>query len=289
MNITKSLYLLTGTMLAFSVAGIAQTSLHKLSLTKGQKLQIDNTVNSLITQEMMGQTMEIKADASTQHQVEVKDTKDASYLLSATFTKLKTNTSMMGQDMSFDSDKKDDMEGDQGKMFKDQLNVAKDVELTHYNKVINAPKKEDKKDEPAGGMMDMMKGLTGGEADESNGASAAFEVIPADAKAGSSWQDSSITAEVKTYRTYTVKEIKGNDAILSLSGKQSIKKTIEQNGMEITVNTDAKISGEETVDISTGIIKQKKVVMDSAGNASVMGQEVPLTTVTTTVTTVKSL
>jgi hypothetical protein len=60
----------------------------------------------------------------------VKDKKSNSYLVSSTLTKLSTNGSAMGQELKFDSDKKEDMESETGKALKDQLNVSKDVELS---------------------------------------------------------------------------------------------------------------------------------------------------------------
>jgi hypothetical protein len=275
----------------FSINTLAQTSTGKLSLTKGLKLQIDNSVKSVITQEMMGQSMEIKIDANTTHQVEVKDKKDSSYLVTSTFTKLKTSGSAMGQELNFDSDKKEDMESETGKAMKDRLNVPKDIEINVLAKVINAPKTVTKKDEPAsgGGMMDMMKNIMGGENDESNGADQAFEILPAGKKIGDNWSDSTITSEVKTYRQYTLKQINGNIATISISGKQLVNKQMEQQGMQITVTSDGKLSGEGTVDMTTGILQKKTTSLDSTGSAEVMGQSIPVTTKTTSVLTVKNL
>ena len=84
-------------------------------------------------------------------------------------------------------------------------------------------------------------------------------------------------------------EFKGNDAILTLSGTQSTNKKIEQQGMEVNVTMESKLSGESTVDLTTGIVKQKSLVMDGAGNADAMGQAIPITTKITSNTIVKNL
>jgi hypothetical protein len=44
------------------------------------------------------------------HQLEVIDKMSNSYLIASTLTKFTTNGSAMGQEMKFDSDKKEDME-----------------------------------------------------------------------------------------------------------------------------------------------------------------------------------
>src|SRR4051812_26489022 len=94
-----------GAICFFSVTAGAQTASGKLTLAKGQKIQIDNNIKSVISQEMMGQAMEITIDANMIHQLQVKDKKKNSYVVSSTLTKLSTNGSAMGQEMKFDSDK----------------------------------------------------------------------------------------------------------------------------------------------------------------------------------------
>lgn len=289
MKFTKSFPLLLPAICFFTIHVSAQTASGKLLLTKGQKIQIDNNVKSVINQEMMGQTMEITIDANMIHQVEVKDKKSNTYLVSSTLTKLTTNGSAMGQEMKFDSDKKEDLDSETGKALKDQLNVTKEVELNESAKVINAVKKEPKAPSASPQLMDMVNNITGGDGDESNGANAAFEVVPAGKKAGDTWSDSVIIEGIKTYRNYTIKQITGNIATVLLSGSQVTKKKMEQQGMEITVNMEAKLSGEGMVDINTGLLQQRTMVMEGTGSAEVMGQSIPVTTKVTTTTTVKKI
>ncbi len=288
MKFTKPFALLLAAVCLFDLTASAQISSGKLLLAKGQKIQIDNNIKSVINQEMMGQAVEITIDANMIHQVEVKDKKTNSYLVSSTLTKLSTNGSAMGQEMKFDSDKKEDLESETGKALKDQLNVSKEVELNENANVINGVKK-DSKASPGGQLMDMVNNVTGGGSDESNGANAAFEVIPSGKKAGDSWSDSSITDEIKTYRNYTIKAVNGNNATVLLTGKQITKKKVEQQGMEINVSMEGKLSGEGIVDMNTGLVKQKTTIMDGTGSAEVMGQSIPVTTKVTTTTTVKTI
>ena len=289
MKFTKTFSLLLPAVCLFTISGVAQTATGKLLLNKGQKIQIDNSIKSVINQEMMGQKMEIVIDANLVHKLEVKDKKDKSYLLSSTLTKLSTNGTAMGQEMKFDSDKKEDLETETGKALKDQLNVSKDVELDESATVIKGIKNVEKTPAAGGQLMDMVNNVTGGAGDDSNGANAAFDVIPAGKKTGDNWSDSTITDDIKTYRNYTIKEIKGNIATVVLTGTQSTKKKVEQQGMEINVSMEAKLSGEGLVDMSTGLLQQRTTVMDGTGSAEVMGQSIPVTTKVTTVTTVKTI
>lgn len=288
MTFTKSFSLSLVTALLVGSTSFAQTTNGKLSLKKGQKLQVENNIQSVINQEMAGQAVEITIDANLMHQLEVKDKKDKSYLVASTLKKLTTNGSAMGQNMSFDSDKKEDLESETGKAMKDQLNVTKEVELNESAQVINAVK-SDKAPSAGGQLMDMVNNVTGAANDESNGANAAFEVMPLGKKVGDSWSDSTITDEIKTYRNYTLKEVNGNTARLILTGKQITSKKVEQQGMEINVNMEGKLSGEGLVDMTTGILQEKTMVLDGTGSAEVMGQSIPVTTKVTTKTTVKSI
>ena len=288
MKFTKSISLGAVSFFLLASSAFAQTTSGKLSLTKGQKLQIDNDIQSVINQEMAGQKIEFTVGAHLVHNLEVKDKKDKSYVVASTLTKLATNGNVMGNSISFDSDKKEDMESETGKALQDQLNVTKDVELGENAKVINGVRQEEK---PSTGsqILDMVNNVTGAGSDESNGANAAFEVMPQGKKVGDSWADSIITDEIKTYRNYTLKEVKGNTATVVMTGKQVTNKKVEQQGMEITVNMEGKLSGEGLVDMKTGILQERTLTMDGTGTAEFMEQSIPMTTKVTTKTTVKTI
>ncbi len=279
---------LAATLFSTTVS-LAQNNGTKLILIKGQKLQIDNTVKSLTNMDLMGQSMEMTSDATMTHQVEVKDKKESNYTVASTITKITSSGNAMGQAYTIDSDKKEDLESEIGKVMKGQLNVTHEADFNTAGTVVSEKKAATAETANANPMVDMMKNLTGGGNDDGGGAGEIFQVLPMGKKPGDSWTDSTIAEGSKTYKTYTLKEIKGNDAILTLSGTQSTNKKIEQQGMEVNVTMESKLSGESTVDLTTGIVKQKSLVMDGAGNADAMGQAIPITTKITSNTIVKNL
>ena len=57
--------------------------------------------------------------------------------------------------------------------------------------------------------------------------------------------------------------------------------------MEITTKTTGKFSGEEIVDITTGVIQSNTSTVDASGIIGVMGQELPTSSKITSTTTVK--
>jgi len=288
MPFTRSVSLLFAIFSLITITTSAQTATGKLSLAKGQKILIDNDIKTVSNQEMMGQSMEITSDAKMQYEVEVKEKKPNSYLISTTLTKVLSSGSAMGQEMKFDSDKKEDLDSETGKAFKDQLNVSMEAEYNENAQVINAVKKEATTTSD-NQMMDMMKKFAGASGADLDGASAAFTIIPAGKKPGDTWSDSLITDAVKTYTTYTFKALDGKNATITSSGKQVTKMKVEQQGMEINVSMDGTLSSEGIIDISTGLIKQKTSTLNGVSTTEIMGQTIPGTTKVTTVTTVKTI
>ena len=273
---------------AGSFAAHAQNG--KLQLNKGEKIQVENTLNSVATMEMMGQQMEMKSDAFMQHQVEVKDKKDTSYTIASKLTKMTTTGTVMEQSYSFDSDSKKDRDSSElGKMLKDQLNTVKEIELNNKGVMLVQNKTDTAAGNDENPMLGMMKTMTGTGTDFSNAAVEVFQVLPVGAKQGYSWSDSSIANGVNTHRTFTVKEINNNTAAVTLVGTQKTTKMVEQMGTEVNLTIDAKLSGESIVDVKTGTIQQKTYVIDGAGTADLMGQAMPLTMKVTSVTSVKRL
>lgn len=262
----------------------AQSNPGKLSLKKGQKIQLNNTMKSVTSFEMMGQAMEMTSDAYLENQVEVKDKKTSSYLVGSKFTKMAINGSAMGQTFTYDSDKKEDENSEIGKRMNGFLNKENDLEISEDGKAIDNPADSANKNEAA----EAISSLAGG-VDFTKAAAEAFLVLPAGAKNGFSWSDSVIAEGIKTYRDYSIKEINNKIATVSLTGNQTTNKTVQQMGMDVQVNLVAKISGEFKVDTATGIVLERNVVSEGNGTADAAGQSIPLTTKLTANTTVKTL
>ena len=79
----------------------------KIDIQKGQKYQVETTNKTTSSAEVMGQTMETLIDSKSISLIEVMNNNPEGTDLQATATKVLLTSSMMGQDMSFDSDKQD--------------------------------------------------------------------------------------------------------------------------------------------------------------------------------------
>jgi len=274
----KKIALCLPVLLFVSVISFAQKT-GKLALSKGQKFLQEINGNVLITQSVMGQSIESKIDMASVNTIEVKDIKDTGYSLTYTITKLKMNMSAMGQDMNYDSDKKDN-DSTMGKGMSKLLNNPKKVDIDLMGKVTNAAK--DTNDTNTDG--DMMSGLQ-----SMLGNPDAFLIIPSKVKVGYSWSDSVNKDDTKSNTIYTIKELKGNDATVSVKGTMQVSQKAQAQNMEFTTNSNGSFSGDLIVDTKTSVVKQRNSIVETTGTVDIMGQQIPMTTKVTSESIVKSM
>ena len=262
-----------------------------INLTKGQKFSVDNKIIAVTTQTLMGQSMESNAELTTKYSIEVKDIKDNNYNLSNTFTKMKAKMSAMGNDVNFDSDKKEDMAGEYAASFRDIINQPKEVVIDKSGKILNSKKEEPK---PVNAQPDIMKmmieQLLGDPEETGYGVNLAFVSTPSKISTGYNWTDSSNKEGIQRSTTYTVKEIKGTDAVITITGILNTDAKSQMQGMDIVNKSKGNLKGEEILDITTGVIKERTTTLESAGTISIESQgfEIPMTTKVTFVSSVKS-
>ena len=257
---------------------------NSINLQKGQKYQVETKSTIASNTEMQGQSMETNMVMTSISQMEVSDVTATNIHLNNTITKILMNMSMMGQDMNFDSDKKEDMDGPMGSQFKDYINKPFAVNMEKSGKIIVNKKEGDKTN-----MNPMMAQSFGDVEAQGYGAQGAFQSLPADLKVGSTWTVNTSTSNAKNVTNYTVKSIAGDLATLALTGTVTVEMEMEQQGMEITTKTKGKITGSEIVNIKTGVIQTNTTTIDSEGSLEMMGQEIPTTSKATTTTTVKAI
>ena len=271
----------------FLVAGfcIATTyAQNTLTLKKGQKYLVESNAINVSNADFQGQSMETNMKMSTTVTMEVSDVTATTFHLNNTITKILMNMSMMGQDITFDSDKKEDLDGPLGSQFKDYFNKPFAVTMEKSGKIIVA-----KKDTLNKEMNPLMVQAFGDAEAQGYGSESAFQPLPPNLKVGSTWTRNTNTSHAKTITNYTVKSITGDFATLETDGTLTVEMEMEQQGMEMTTKMKGKITGSEVVNIKTGVIQSNTTTVRSEGSVEVMGQEIPTTSTSTTKTTVKSI
>jgi hypothetical protein len=278
-------------VLAFSVitlAAFSQSPTGKIVVKPGQHFKVESISDGTIAVEMMAQSMEIKVGNTTKITADIKDAANNNYTITQTLTNIKSSFSGMGQEKTFDSEKKEDMDGEAGMMFKDKINVPKDVVISNQGKIIasaaDTSKSGDKQD---GSSMDAIMDMMGGGKDVVS--TSMFLVIPAGKKAGDTWQDSTSEEGVKVKRTFTLNSIAKKEASVTIDGVIDINKTMQVQGMDMNTVMTSKIKSEVLVDLISNIQKENKSTTDLTGTIDIMGQSAPITSKATSLTTVRAL
>ncbi len=265
----------------------AQTVTRKVGLAKGQQLEQQSRIKVLMTQEAMGQTMEIKMDGDITNVVEVKDAAASSFEVANTLKKVLMNMNAMGQDMTFDSDKKEDMDGQMGQAFKGKIGVAREFTVDKEGVITTIKNKPEKTEDPGGMMGGMVSGAMGAGEEKEGAAFNSLANIPSKGvKVGESWTDSTNDEGGKTFTTYTLKEVNGGSGLVTLSANTAISRELEQQGMSVQMDMTGITTGQYTFDVATGIIKSRKATTKSSGTIEVAGQSVPVNIETTVESTV---
>ena len=101
--------------------------------------------------------------------------------------------------------------------------------------------------------------------------------------------DSSNKEGIQRATTYTVKEIKGNDAVVTISGILNTDAKSQMQGMDIINRSKGNLKGEEIIDINTGVIKERTTTLESTGTTLIQAQglEIPMTTKVTFVSSAR--
>lgn len=266
---------------SFATATFAQSE-NSLHLKKGQKYVVENIISTKSSTEAQGQTMESNMDATTTYNIEVNDIGSDNYNLTNTVNNVKMRMSMMGQEMNFDSDKKEDLDGPMGAPIKDYINKPTNVVLDKSGKVITQ-----KKDTPNDALSPASQ-FANFEA-TGYGAQMAFEPLPKNLKPGATWTSKTDENGISKTTNYTVKEINGDLVTITLDGTMATDVKMEQAGMQMNAKTSGKFTGEEVVNIKTGVVQTNSTIVDASGNIEVMGQEMPTSSKVTTTITVKAL
>lgn len=288
----KKLFLAAAVLI--SMHGLAQSFTPVVKLTAGKRYMVNTTNKGSISQEAMGQTMEIPMDVSIYSTLEVKAANTEGAQLSSTTSRLTLSVSMMGQDMNYDSDKKEDRDGQMGEALNDQINQTVTFKIDPGGKVISSTVVKPaipKNDAATSNPMLSMLGLS----ETALGLSPAVNLFNsgAEIKVGSSFTDDNGTSadgKIKTAITYTLAEIKDGIASFTLSGTSIVVKEVDMQGMQGTVNTSSKLTGEMLVDAVTGLLIKKTVSSSISGNTEIAGMSIPQSgtmVVTVTVTEMK--
>ena len=251
----------------------------KVSLPAGKQFNVSTTMNAKISQEVMGQHIDIDMDVNTTDSVLVKSETSNSFNLSKVTAKMKMNMTAMGKEVNFDSDKKEDMESEMGQKLKEKLGVAVEATVNEKGQVkILSEKKEENAADAMSSIMPMNN--------DSAAVAGLFLIPPQQSlKQGESWKDSVSSPEMSILNTYTFDKTENGIASISFSTVSNTTGTATTNGMEVTVKLKTETSGTLKVSTKTGLVLERKATMKMEGTSEVMGMQIPITGTSTMATT----
>jgi hypothetical protein len=256
-------------LLSFCFATVI-THAQNIKVENGRTFKISST--AITTGEMMGTPM--NSDAKSVSTVKINAIDGDNYKATNTITKLTVTGNTMGQEISFDSDKKEDLESQVGQMIGVSLN--KPVEITINKNTGKQDEVKDKEDE--GGMGSIMGG---------NSITNIFFVLPASKKAGDKWTETIEKNGIKTITNYELKSIEGSTATIATSATIKGNTSQDMNGQSVDITIDSKLTSSFTVDTNTGILKQSNSEMESTNNMEMAGQSMVISNKIKTNTTVE--
>ena len=276
-NINMMKKIIFSTLIFTAIDVNAQQPTQKIVVAKGQRITIVDSMTMNIVQEAMGQIMEIPGNTTSSTMLEIKETSDNKTIIASTLKKTSFNMSMMGQEMNYDSEKPSDKETEAGKALEEKLNKTEDITLDNMGKSLPSatPVVKKETEEQNGGSVDMIKNLTG--MTSGNSAENAFMLLSSGSKVGSSWADSTVNEGIKTMRTYIIKSMTTNEAVITVMGVISGSRKIEMQGMEMNMNAGGKVDGEIIVDITNGLVKKRTTIIEPNNSIEVMGMSIPVT------------
>lgn len=267
--------------LALAVVVVNGQSLsRKAVFSKGQQLERVASVNMSFGMEMMGQTIDMKNVNTITTLVEVKNATDKDVALASTVKHVVMSMNGMGQEMAYDSDKKDgntapaEMTQKMGEMVGKTNNLVINTKgiITNSDDTTGGAVAAN-----AGGFMGMGGGLVNVGNKPGNSYDLVANLPDKSLKAGDTWMDSTLSKEGKTVTSYKVLEIKGDEAVVSMDGTVAQNMETEQQGMTINMHIAGTSKGQYIMEVATGIIKKRNATMDATGTMEVAGQSVPFT------------
>ncbi len=205
----------------------------------------------------------------------VTDVNEKTYTVNNTLDRMRFSGSMAGQDVNFDSDKKEDLDTEIGKSVKDKIGKTIIAIIDRNTGKVSVQPKEITDTKVEDNSLSDMLGANQGN-DEEN-VSSAFFIIPAGKKPGDTWIDSSSADKMKSVMQYKYISLEKELATISIKTTTEGTNTIEANGMQFDFSMNSKSASEIIVNIKNSLVQKRNATADIIGNIDMMGQSMDIT------------
>ncbi len=242
-NILKISTFLSFLILYAPAALLGQSIQLSYNLSSGKIYQLKSNTEQTISMDIMGQEMVINQQIEVFQDVEVKNIdNEGNHTLDYTYIRVRLNQNAMGMEVKYDSDNQSESDDP---MVQQLSNAMKDVVGRSVKVVFN------RLGHPISSDMD---DFFPENVNVSGAESGMLSIYPdKEIQVGDSWEvevDVDMAMDIKVGTTFTLNEIKGNDAIISFEG--NVENIIDQ---ETKAHIDGQINGKLIVDITSGWTK----------------------------------
>lgn len=233
--------------LSFLLVSVWSYGQNKLNLKEGAEFNAVTEMSNATSLNFMGQSMETNMEQTSKEQLKITGVKSNQIKMISKMTGFKIDIDQMGQKLSFDSDKKEDMNNPMAAQFKGVLGQETEIVM----------KDDGSYDEMVGG----------------SGFNGYFLVLPKDLKVGQKWTAKENEEGMKSTVNYEVKEIGAKEVTLNISGAIEIN---TEGGSEIDkMDMNGTFTGQIKVKKSNFLISEVQQLLVIESTVEAMGENIP--------------
>lgn len=283
--------LIIACFLLISARSLSQKINSSLQLNQGEVYEVTLELNTSIAQQAMGQAIDFSIEATGTHSFRITNSTPDNSTLNHTIQKVIFSFDGMGQKRKFDSGNEKDMNGPFGKPIKELLEKKYDMIIDPAGTALMVvPEKITfgENDTRMAIISNMMKDVFNLAKPPQKGAASFFKILPDTALGvGEPWMITHTDETGKTETIYNITTL--NDSIIIVDFKSSSVTVTraEMMGNPTTTTMNSKSAGTIRLDRVTGIIQEKKETIEATGNTETSFGNLPVTSKTTTLVTVK--
>lgn len=280
--------ILTAIAACAMLCATAQTYDLKLDLKKGLKYDQSMIMNMVMDEAIAGQQIKMDMTANFGYTQEVKSVEtNGDYAIECTYEHIAVKVNAMGSTLTYDSDlkkQKDSIAETLGQTFSKVIGKKFLITVSPKGKVTKVTGLKEI-------LADMMANSTPNAVqlaqtffDEDkivSNYSSAYGYFPDHAvKVGESWTNihqmqSVVPVDIKS--VYTLKEIKGNTAVIGMAADIAMKNdSMEVQGMTAKIDLKGTFAGDYKMDMKSGLPTAGTLDMPITGNMEVMSMSVPM-------------
>ena len=274
------------------VSGVlAQQAASPLVFEQGKQYEITIQVKNTVSQQAMGQAIDFTVDATGKHVYKVTNTTADNSTLNHMVKQVAFSFDGMGQKRSFDSNNEKDLNGPFGKPIQELLEKKFDMVISPTGTVLLVmPEKITlgNSDPRLAIISNMMKDVFDLVQPPAKGAASFFKVLPDTVTGtGQTWTRSSSNESGRYDAAYRLADMNDSTIVVDFATSSTTVTKAEIMGNPTTTNMTNKSTGKIILDRLTGIMKEKTETTDSQGSTESSFGNLPVSSKTTTIITVR--